>query len=71
MKKITPSLVLLLTGLTLSSCASLLPKSELKAPCGPTAGLVDPCGNRVPINSFELIDDDQMYLKYEINIVEV
>lgn len=24
--------------------------SPLKAPCGPTAGLTDPCGNRIPIN---------------------
>ena len=33
----------------LSGCASLTPK-ELKAPCGPTAGMTDPCGNRTPIN---------------------
>lgn len=41
---------LLIAGICISlqACA-LLPKSR-KAPCGPTAGLTDPCGNRVPLN---------------------
>jgi len=28
--------------------------SPLKAPCGPSAGLTDPCGNRIPINGAKL-----------------
>jgi len=32
--------------MTLASCAT----NPLKAPCGPTAGLTDPCGNAKPIN---------------------
>lgn len=70
MKKIVKSSVLVLTGIALTGCASLISKDELKAPCGPTAGLTDPCGNRIPINSFEDTNETQIYLKYRINRVE-
>lgn len=33
----------------LSGCATFK-KKTLKAPCGPTAGVTDPCGNRTPLN---------------------
>ena len=56
MKKIIKLSVLLLTGIAVTGCASLFQQSELKAPCGPTAGLTDPCGNRTPINLFEDIE---------------
>ncbi len=34
-------------GLVLSNCSTI---KTLKAPCGPTAGMTDPCGNREPLN---------------------
>ena len=47
-----------LSAVLLSGCASV---KTLKAPCGPLAGMTDPCGNRLPINSDderqEVIDD--------------
>lgn len=48
MKNTYKILLVLSVGTALQACA-LTPKN-LKAPCGPSAGLTDPCGNRVPIN---------------------
>lgn len=44
-----------LAAFAVTSCASMNQK-VLKAPCGPTAGMTDPCGNATPINSRENID---------------
>ena len=57
MKKTTRQLVAfgVLSTLALSGCASLKSKVK-KAPCGPTAGMTDPCGNRTPINNADKID---------------
>jgi len=47
-----------LAGLTvaLTGCASMRAKTK-KAPCAsPSAGMTDPCGNAVPINSAEEIE---------------
>ena len=41
---------LLLAASIVSGCASMRTKVE-KAPCGPTAGQTDPCGDRTPINT--------------------
>ena len=41
--------------IAVSGCASLRQKT-LKAPCGPVAGLTDPCGERTPINTDKEID---------------
>ncbi len=59
MKKfIKPTIVVTLAvcALSLSGCATLFGNGVMKAPCSPTAGLTDPCGNRIPINSLEEID---------------
>ncbi|VAW00401.1 hypothetical protein MNBD_ALPHA06-1735 [hydrothermal vent metagenome] len=48
MKKTVKILLIAGIAISLQACA-LLPKSR-KAPCGPTAGLTGPCGNRVPLN---------------------
>lgn len=50
MKTILKLSIIILLGTASTSCASLNSKKVLKAPCGPTAGMTDPCGNRVPIN---------------------
>lgn len=42
-------------SIAISGCASLRQKT-MKAPCGPLAGLTDPCGDRIPINTDEEID---------------
>lgn len=41
--------VIALTALAIASCASMRQKVE-KAPCGPTASVSEPCGDRTPIN---------------------
>lgn len=42
---------LILFGSTTLLCIALTAcATPLKAPCGPTAGLTDPCGNAKPIN---------------------
>lgn len=43
--------LILLAGISCTSCASLFSNKVVKAPCGPTAGMTDPCGNRTPVNS--------------------
>ena len=71
MKKIITLSILILTGIASTGCATLFPKNDLKAPCGPTAGLTDPCGNRVPINSQMNIEDVQNSFFIGINGVEI
>ena len=41
--------------IAVSGCASLRQKT-LKAPCGPLAGMTDPCGDRVPVNTLEEVE---------------
>jgi len=58
--KITLFSTLKLTSATalcilLSGCATFATDVK-KAPCGPIAGMTDPCGNRVPINKQKTID---------------
>jgi len=36
---------IIIVGTTFAACSTVV-----KAPCGPTAGLTDPCGNAKPIN---------------------
>jgi len=52
----------LISGLciALSGCASLRAKTK-KAPCGPVAGMTDPCGNRVPVNQPDLLKNLERY----------
>jgi len=51
MKKVIQMVSLVVFGLALSGCAH----QTLKAPCGPTAGLTDACGNRTPINGVKQV----------------
>lgn len=46
MKKIILCGSTVLLCMTVTACAT-----PLKSPCGPTAGLTDPCGNSKPINT--------------------
>ena len=39
----------------LAGCASFQ-NPTLKAPCGPLAGMTDPCGERLPINTDKEIE---------------
>ena len=55
MTKTQSAIALSIAAGLLSGCASMNQKA-LKAPCGPTAGLTDPCGNATPINSPADID---------------
>ena len=55
MKTVLKLSIVALVGIASTSCASLNSKKTLKAPCGPTAGMTDPCGNRTPINKNEHI----------------
>lgn len=47
--------IVLSTMVATTGCASLSPNTK-KAPCGPLAGLTDPCGNRTPINNHDEIE---------------
>ena len=67
MKKIIRPSILVLTGIALTGCATLFPGAVVKAPCGTTAGLTDPCGNRVPINTLQDIEDLQNSLFFGSN----
>ena len=49
----------ILTSVALTGCATFFPKNAVKAPCGPTAGFTDPCGNRLPINTPQGVEDAQ------------
>jgi len=51
MKKTIKIFTLITVCIGVSGCAH----QTLKAPCGPTAGLTDPCGNRTPINGVKLV----------------
>ena len=67
MKKIIKPSILVLTGIALTGCATLFPGAVVKAPCGTTAGLTDPCGNRVPINTLQDTEDLQNSLFFGSN----
>ena len=71
MKKIIRPSILVLTGIALTGCATLFPGAVVKAPCGPTAGLTDPCGNSVPINTLQDIEDAQNSLIFGAIGVEI
>lgn len=71
MKNIIKLSALVLTAMAFTGCASLSSKKAVKAPCGPTAGLTDPCGNRTPINSPQSIDDVQNSLIFTAISAEV
>lgn len=64
MKKIIRPSILVLTGIALTGCATLFPGAVVKAPCGTTAGLTDPCGDRVPINTPQDIEDAEGLLVF-------
>jgi len=51
-KSINVAKLIILSSVTiaLTGCASLR-NPTLKAPCGPLAGMTDPCGERSPINT--------------------
>ena len=51
----TTALIAVFSMAALSGCASMNQKA-LKAPCGPTAGMTDPCGDAKPINDQDTID---------------
>lgn len=51
----TAALVAVFGLASLSGCASMNQKA-LKAPCGPTAGMTDPCGDAKPVNDQDTID---------------
>jgi len=66
MKKITQFGAIILLSMTFTACAT-----PLKAPCGPTAGLTDPCGNAKPINKPDATHKqvktvDESYLKLNV-----
>ena len=62
---------IVLIGVSCTSCASLNSKKVLKAPCGPTAGLTDPCGNRVPVNKKNTLENDYSDLISQVNIADI
>ena len=41
--------------IAISGCASLRQKT-LKSPCGPLAGMTNPCGDRIPVNTDKEIE---------------
>ncbi|MEP1229522.1 MAG: hypothetical protein ABJG88_02485 [Litorimonas sp.] len=67
MKKIHTITTLAILCFGITGCAH----QTLKAPCGPTAGLTDPCGNRTPINGVKTANIDlgkyEMLLESDIS----